>query len=240
MEYNFPLVEIAAQLADNSRVTMVLELMDGSSKTASELAIAANISASSASMHLAKLVNAGILGVTQEGRHKFYRVRSPSVAYAVEALAVAADLPLPNQDPANRGIIQDANPWAFARTCFDHLAGLLGVEVTAALQRRDYIRHDDAEGYIATPKGKTWFADMEIDCDQLEKERRAFATHCLDWSERRSHLGGALGAALLLGMHKMGWIAKSRIPRLVRLTLKGETELRDRLSIAFGRGLKNK
>jgi DNA-binding transcriptional ArsR family regulator len=240
MEYNSPLVEIAAQLADNSRVTMVLELMDGSSKTASELAIAANISAPSASMHLAKLVNAGILGVTQEGRHKFYRITNTSVAHAVEALAVAADLPLPNQDSGKRGIIKGANPWAFARTCFDHLAGLLGVAVTTALQRHDYIRQDGAEGYIATPKGKTWFAGMEIDCDQLEKERRAFATRCLDWSERRSHIGGALGAALFIGMHKMGWIAKSRIPRLIRLTLKGEGELRDRLSIVLGRGLKSK
>jgi hypothetical protein len=184
-------------------------------------------------MHLAKLVGAGILSATRVGRNKYYRIANPSMAHAIEALAIAADLPLPS---GSRGLIQAANPWAFARTCFDHLAGLLGVEVTTALERHDFVRQDGSASYAVTDAGAEFFAELGIDCDQLRTERRALATQCLDWSERRSHLGGALGAALLNAMCKLGWVAKSRIPRLVRVTLKGETELKKRLSIVLGRG----
>jgi DNA-binding PadR family transcriptional regulator len=98
------------------------------------------------------------------------------------------------------------------------------------------LRQEDGKSYSITDRGKEWFAEMRIDCEQLEGERRTLATQCLDWSEKRSHLGGALGAALLASMRKLGWIATSRVPRLVRLTLKGESELKSKLSIVVGRG----
>src|SRR5262245_1638135 len=120
------LAKMAAQLADPSRAEIVLLLMDGSSRRATELALAVNISAPSASMHLAKLVDAGILSVTQDGRSKYYRIATPAMAHAVEALAIAANLPVPDDDRGLGPTIRKANPWAFARTCYDHLAGLVG------------------------------------------------------------------------------------------------------------------
>jgi hypothetical protein len=112
------------------------------------------------------------------------------------------------------------------------------VEVTGALRRHNYIRQDGVDRYTLTTSGREWFSEIGVDCGKLENERRALTIQCLDWSERRSHLGGALGAALLNSMLSMGWLAKSRMPRLIRLTLKGETELRKRLSLALGRGSK--
>lgn len=231
------LVEIAAQLADRSRAAIVIHLMDGGSRTGSELALAVNLSPPSASMHLAKLVNTGILTSTRDGRNKYYRIASPAMAQAIEALSTAANLPLPEEARRERGLAQVVNPWAFARTCFDHLAGRLGVDIAAAFQQRDCVRSNGPSGYLLTPKGEEWFEKMGIDCAHLRSERRNFATQCLDWTERRSHIGGALGAALLNGMYRLGWLGKSRIPRLVRLTLKGEEELKRRLSLVVGRAL---
>jgi DNA-binding transcriptional ArsR family regulator len=131
---------IAARLADRTRMAMVLYLMDGQARTATELSLATNVSAASASMHLAKLVSAGILIATQNGRNKYYRIASPVMAHAVEAISAVVRAPLPIREPAqDRRRAQMANPWAFARTCYDHLAGLLGVELAGALEERNYL-----------------------------------------------------------------------------------------------------
>src|SRR5512142_953648 len=200
MDEHLPIVETAAQLADRSRALMVLQLMDGSSKTSTELSLAANVSAPSASMHLAKLVDAKVLSAERVGRNKYYRIAGPAMAHAIEALAIAADLPLPSRSSPARPLIHAANPWAFARTCFDHLAGLLGVEITTALERREFVRQDGAGSYAVTEIGEDFFGELGIECEQLRTERRALAAQCLDWSERRSHMGGALGAALMNAM----------------------------------------
>ncbi len=227
------MAKVAAQLGDRSRMAIVLHLMDGESRTSSELALAANLSAPSTSMHLAKLVRAGILSVNQHGRNKYFRIAGAEVAHAVEAISAAVRY-RPSQ-PAWGRRAQLLNPWAFARTCYDHLAGRLGVELALALERLQYLRPDSRGSYVVTPEGRARLQDLGIDCERLAKGRRALATPCLDWTEQRHHIGGALGAALLDQTCNLGWVARSRIPRLLRLTHKGEAELKRRFSLTFNR-----
>jgi len=227
--------ELGMLFADPSRVKLVLNLMDGSARTARELALAANLSAPSASMHLAKLVRARVLAVKSQGRNKYYRIANSAMAHAIEAMsgAAGASVSIDGHNPARR--LQFANPWAFARTCYDHLAGRLGVDLADTLERREYLVTGGGI-YQPTSKGEMFLDEFGIDCAQLHA-RRAFATQCLDWTERRSHIGGALGAALLSAMLKKGWLAKSRIPRLLRLTASGESELGRKLGLALQRKL---
>jgi DNA-binding transcriptional ArsR family regulator len=222
------LAQLSAQLADPARATMIMSLMDGSSRSAGELSLAANVSPSSASGHLSRLVNSRILTDTRQGRHKYYRIATAAVAHAVEALQIVA-----SPGTVLRQVGQSTlNPFSFARTCYDHLAGKLGVEVTSALQRQK-ILSQAGKGYELTGKGCGWLNDFGIDWQQLKLERRQFALQCLDFTERRPHLAGALGAAMLARMIELDWIAKTRVPRSVRLTSKGRTELSKELKIVF-------
>ncbi len=229
---------IAARLADRTRMAMVLYLMDGQARSATDLCLATNVSAPSASMHLAKLVSAGILIVTQNGRNKYYRIASSAMAHAVEAISVVVRAPQPIREPAqDRRRSPVANPWAFARTCYDHLAGRLGVELARALERRNYLCAASHAGYTVTATGREWMNSIGIDWEQLAEERRELVTQCLDWTEQRSHIGGALGALLFRRLLKLEWIAQSRIPRLVRITHKGEAEFERQLALVIPRRL---
>jgi DNA-binding transcriptional ArsR family regulator len=222
------LAKLSAQLADPARATIVVSLMDGSSRPTGELQISANVSPSSASMHLSKLVNARILTVVKQGRLKYYRIATAAVAHAVEALSIVALSGTAIQKAARSSL----NPFAFARTCYDHLAGKLGVQIVTALQGQNVIRAT-GKGYEVTASGSVWLSDMGINCKELQPRNRLFAAQCLDFTERRHHLAGALGAALLERMVEMGWIVKSRVPRAVRLTAKGKIELSKRLRLKF-------
>jgi DNA-binding transcriptional ArsR family regulator len=214
------------QFADRSRITMVLSLMGGDSRPASDLALLANLSASSASMHLAKLVRAGILSVRSQGRNKYYRIATPAMAHAIEAFGAASRL-------TERKLF--ANPWGFARTCYDHLAGRLGVELALGLQRRAYLRAAGRD-FKLTRAGRIWLNEFGVDWQALKNEKRSFAPQCLDWTEQRYHIAGALGSALLIRMFEQGWLKRSWAPRLVRLTTKGEIELSRRLSVVVRLG----
>jgi DNA-binding transcriptional ArsR family regulator len=220
--------KLSAQLADPARATIVVSLMDGSSRPTGELQISANVSPSSASMHLSKLVGARILTVVKRGRLKYYRIATAAVAHAVEALSIVA-LPGTAVQKAARSSL---NPFAFARTCYDHLAGKLGVQVVTALQGEEVIRAV-GKGYEVTASGAAWMSEMGINCEELYGGKRLFASQCLDFTERRHHLSGALGAALLERMVELDWIVKSRVPRAVRLTPKGKMELNKRLHLKF-------
>jgi DNA-binding transcriptional ArsR family regulator len=226
MDEDTKLADLAAQLADRSRTTMVLNLMDGDSRPASELALLANLSASSASMHLAKLVRAGILSVRSQGRNKYYRIATPAMAHAIEAFGAASCL-------TERKLF--ANPWGFARTCYDHLAGKLGVELALGLQRRAYLRAAGRE-FKLTRAGRIWLKEFGVDWQALKNERRSFAPQCLDWTEHRYHIAGALGSAFLIRMFELGWLKTAWAPRLLRLTTKGEIELSRRLSVVVRSG----
>lgn len=225
------LAKVSAQLADPARAKMILALMDGSSRPTGELQISANLSPSSASTHLAKLVSARILTVVKQGRLKYYRIATAAVAHAVEAMQVVASPGASLQTVARSPL----NPFSFARTCYDHLAGKLGVEVVTALQRQNVIRAA-GKHYEVTASGSDWLEGLGINWKQLQSERRMFATQCLDFTERRHHLAGALGAAMLERMVELDWIARSRVPRAVRLTSKGKTELSQRLRLEFTEG----
>lgn len=226
MDVKKELANLAGQLADPARASIVLNLMDGSSRPTGELQIAANISPSSASAHLSKLVNARILSVIKRGRLKYYRISTAAVAHAIEALTVVA---LPGN--AIRQVARSSiNPFSFARTCYDHLAGRLGVQIIGAMQAEEILR-PSGKGYEVTFHGADWLEGLGIDFDLLQMERRLFAPQCLDFTERRPHLGGALGAALFSRMIELQWLVKLHVPRAVRLTPRGRTELRRRLNL---------
>ena len=222
------LAKVAAQFADPARAKMVVSLMDGSSRSAGDLGLAANVSPSSASGHLSKLASSGLLTVSKMGRQKYYRLTTAAVARAVEALQVIAS---PGRPLAHMGA-SVLSPFAFARTCYDHLAGKLGVEITAALERQRIIRRRET-AFEVTGHGFDWLDRLEIDCRKLKAEKRAFAPQCLDLTERRPHIAGALGSALCARFIEAGWLVKTRVPRVVRLTAQGSSELSKRLHIVF-------
>jgi DNA-binding transcriptional ArsR family regulator len=222
------LAELSAQFADPARAAMVISLMDGSSPSAGELGLAANVSPSSASGHLSKLVSSGILTDSKMGRQKYYRIATTTVAHAVEALQVIAS---PGTVLSQIGR-SSLNPFAFARTCYDHLAGRLGVEITSALEKQKIIR-PTGKAFEVTNSGLDWLDELKIDWRQLKLEKREFAMQCLDFTERRPHLAGAVGSALCARMIALGWLVKTRVPRSVRLTAEGQKELNRRLQLVF-------
>lgn len=220
MDVKQDLAEIAALIGEPARIVMLWSLLGGEARPASELAFYANVSAQSASAHLARLVEAGLLAVEARGRHRYYRLAGAEVAHAIEALAALipsakdmADLP-PRQTPDLK----------YARTCYDHLAGRAAVEICAALKDRGYLMPVGAD-FEVTGKGEKLFRDLGIETGELRRQRRIFAHQCQDWSERRPHIAGALGAALLEQMFRRGWIARVRSSRIVRVTAKGREDV---------------
>lgn len=190
--------------------------------TAGELARFAGILPQTASTHLAKLVEGGLLMLTAQGRHRYYRLASGEVAHALEALAVIA--PPAKVRSLRASLI--AEQLRIARTCYDHLAGKLGVQLTQALVEAEVLRLQEQERrYQVTDKGEQFLARFGLDLEKLQQQRRAFATPCLDWSERRSHLGGALGAALMERLFQLGWVESLAVSRVVRLTKSGQKGL---------------
>lgn len=217
------LAPLGALIGDPARAAMLWTLMDGRAKPAGELAYVAGISAPSASQHLAKLIDADLLAQEVQGRHRYYRIARPEVAAALEALMAAAGArPGPRTVPAARRTPQELR---YARTCYDHLAGELGVGIYEAMRKRQLLEGEGKEVRV-TAAGHRWLAKFGIDDAALVVKRRALACGCLDWSERRHHLAGTLGAALLAAMVREGWLARSKKSRAVRVTPPGVAALR--------------
>jgi DNA-binding transcriptional ArsR family regulator len=217
---------IATLIGDPSRAAILLALLDGRALPAGELARHASISPQTASAHLDKLFRAHLLSVEIQGRHHYYRLRSPQVAQLLESLStVVPPAPAPAHSDSTKSL-------RFARICYDHLAGKLGVAVTRALCDHCYI-HDGEVGYMVTNSGKAWFASLGVDVEELRASRRPLTRRCLDWSERRPHLAGGLGAALANRLVKLNWITRARTGRIVHLTEKGERALRAQLELNF-------
>ena len=216
----------AALIGDPGRAAMLQALQDGRAHPAGALAWAAGLSAQAASNHLAKLVDGGLVSVEREGRHRYYRLANAEVAHVLEALAVLA-APV-------RSLEQPRSPLARAlrdgRCCYGHLAGRLGIAVTDALLDRDLIRPAADKLYEVTPTGRAWFEDLGLDLAALRSKRGA-ARQCLDWTERRHHLAGPLGVALLSRMVALGWIETAAGSRAARLTTLGREEVRARLGV---------
>ncbi|HXB07898.1 MAG TPA: winged helix-turn-helix domain-containing protein [Puia sp.] len=205
---------IAQLIGDPVRANILWTLLDGRAYTASELAAAVDTSAPNCSMHLAKLIKADLLTVEAQGRHRYYTFARPEVAYAVEA--IAALVPHHAREAAEK----EDPPIRTCRTCYDHLAGRVGVQLTESLVRQKLLEQTQKE-FIPTQKGIRWFTGHGIDIGTLRRQRRNFARTCLDWTERRPHLAGSLGAALLKMMLDEHWLRSIPHTRAVQVTPKG-------------------
>ncbi len=219
---NAALAAVASLIGDPSRATILSALLDGGALTAGELARAASIAPQTASGHLAQLVAGGLLVVDAQGRRRYYRIAGADVAHAIEALSAITPPPLPQRALRSR-------PAAIrcARTCYDHLAGQLGVELADALVARGILSRTGRE-FLVTAAGALWFAELGVDIELVRRSRRKFATTCLDWTERRHHIGGALGAALATRLFELAWVTRMEASRALRITVAGRIAL-DRL-----------
>ena len=217
---------IAVLIGDRARVRMLEALIEESDLPASELAIRAGVSASTASVHLAKLSGGGLVTVDRRGRQRRYRLAGPAVAAAIEALgAIAPIRPVRSLREATRGDLLREG-----RTCYDHLAGRLGVELTRALLRNGILRRRGS-AYLLTRRGEGLLNELGIDVARVRAQRRPFAFACLDWSEHGDHVAGGFGAALAERLFGLGWVERVGPGRAAALTEVGRVELRTRLSL---------
>jgi len=214
-------VGIAALIGDHARAEVLTALMADRALTATELADVAGVTKQTISAHLAKLTDAGLVAFEQQGRHRYFRLADRDVAHLLESLmgvafrTGAVRVRNSPREPALRR----------ARVCYDHLAGEVGVRVYEGLLRRGTLKARPA-GLELTPLGRRFFGRLGIDTDDLSRQKRALCLACLDWSERRHHLAGALGAALLSRAIELGWARRSRDSRVVSLTTAGDDALR--------------
>ena len=222
------LESIATLIGEPARAKMLWSLLDGRAYTPTELALFSDTSPQSASSHLSKMVQAGLLKVSVQGRHRYYSFSRDEVAYAIEALGSLASIKSKDTPPVAEA--KTKSPIKYCRTCYDHLAGKVGVAIHDKLLERNYIQLDGGR-YSITDGGQNWFAGLSIFTQELERGRRAFAKPCLDWSERKYHLAGALGAALLSSLLREGFLRKTKDSRVVVVTSKGSNQLYDLLKL---------
>jgi DNA-binding transcriptional ArsR family regulator len=212
----------AALIGEPARAVILLALLDGRPLTASNLAARVDLAPSTTSEHLRRLVAGGLLIAERRGRHRDYRLAGREVAQALEALgALSGPGPTADDDAFEREVTRDLR---FARSCFDHLAGRLGVAITDALLARRCLV-EDGDDYRLTAAGEAWFAAFGVDVAAARGRRRRFARRCLDWSERRPHLAGALGTALFAELLARGWVERLDGERVLRLTPRGAAGL---------------
>ena len=215
------MVEVAALVGDTARATMLAALMGGQVLTASELASLARVSRPTASGHLGKLTAARLLSVTKKRRNRYYRIASPLVARMLESIKAVAAIETPARYQP-RSAQDDA--LRFARTCYDHLAGQLGVAIADALVAKNYLVLNE-EGGEVTARGKKALAQFGADLTAKSSSRRIYCRACLDWSERRYHVAGLVGAAILSRCLELAWVTRGRDTRAVRLTPAGRRGL---------------
>lgn len=238
------IARVASLLADPARAKILLALGDGRALAASVLSDEAGVAASTASSHLRKLVDGGFLTVERHGRHRYFRIAGPHVGELLEALArVAPPAPVKSLKEGTR-----AQAVRFARTCYDHLAGRLGTELMAAMIERGLLEGGDgtfdptsaredrlsAPGwdidYRLTARGIEELGAFGIDLEELPSRRR-LVRYCIDWSEQRHHLAGALGAAIAQRTFELGWVKRAKATRAVHLTEQGYVGLRETFGV---------
>jgi len=208
------IAEIAALVGDPTRATMVSALLDGRALTASELACAARITPQTASTHLAKLTQAGLLAVVRNGRHRYFRLASPTVVDMIDGIVAVAL----QKRPRYRPLSGQARALSAARICYDHLAGRLSVDLTDSFIAREYVMLDDDEAAEITKAGIRVFTEFGIELPTLRSARRHFCRLCLDWTERRPHIAGAIGAAMTKRYFDLGWMERMQRSHAVIVT----------------------
>lgn len=218
---------VAALIGDPARASMLCALLDADELSAGVLARLGGVAANAATAHLNKLLAGGLILVRDSGRNRFYRLSSGEVAHALEALSVVASPPR----IVALAQAQSAEQLRHARSCYDHLAGRLGVAVTEALVRHGIILPAARREYDLTTRGNRFFASLGVDVEGARQTRRHFARQCLDWSERRPHLAGALGAALRDAFLAKDWVAMRPATRALRVTDGGRSALKSLLAI---------
>ncbi len=221
-------INVASLLCEPSRAKILWNLLDGRAYTASELALVSDLSPSSVSNHLSKLLDGNILRVDIQGRHRYYSFFSSDVAYTVESLANLANDNLSSK--SNKELIKTGVK--YCRSCYDHLAGYVGVAVTEAMVKQGYLIKSD-KVYLVTKKCWDWLSQFGILEVDFKKSRRPLTRQCLDWSERRPHLAGHLGAVLLEKMLENNWLKKVQFSREIIITSKGKQSLNDLLGIVL-------
>ena len=218
MKEKHAISSLGSLLADPGRSAMLLALLEGRALPAGELARAAAVSAQSASAHLAKLSRGGLITVQREGRCRYYKLAGPRVANALEALgAISTVRPVAEYTTAKAD-----QSMLLARSCYDHLAGRVGVALTETMQKQRIIVTEGERDYRVTARGVEWLGELGIEMELLKKSKRNVARRCLDWTERRPHVAGALGAALMQHFLAEGWLARMRESRALRVTQKGQ------------------
>lgn len=217
---------IAAAIGEPARARMLYALLDDRARTATELAMVGGVNPSTASAHLARLKDAHLVRMAVQGKHRYYRLDGPDVAGVLERLSVLAG------GKRTEFVPNTPNALRSARTCYDHLAGTLGVALFDRLEATGCIEAARAEDERElTAKGARALEALGVDVDGARASRRRFAFACLDWSERRPHLGGALGAAFLAAALKRRWVARVRESRAVAVTTLGARELAGRFGV---------
>ena len=209
------LAGVAGAIAEPARARMLCCLMDGHARTSTELAVVGEVSPSTASVHLAKLKDQHLVSVLAQGKHRYYTLAGADVAAAIEALMRVAGLSRPAFVPTTPDRLRNA------RTCYDHMAGAVAVRMHDYMADNAWLIADQSD-YQLSEVGAAALARLGLDPDQLRKSRRRFACACLDWSERRPHLGGALGAQLLTTLLKQGWVERDLDSRALAITRDGK------------------
>ena len=221
------LARLAGLLADDTRAAFCLALFDGRAWTAGELARHAGVTRSTASEHLDRLVAGGLLAERRRGRHRYVELADAGVAELLEDLM--AHLAPGQERPRTFRAVATADALARARTCYDHLAGRLGVAVTDAMAAKGLLDQDS--GFALTGAGADWLTALGIDVADLRKRKRPVARVCLDWTERRPHLAGGAGAQICSRFHANGWVRRIGDGRALLVTPTGQVALRELLGI---------
>jgi DNA-binding transcriptional ArsR family regulator len=220
-------------VGDPGRAAILLSLMGGVALPAGELAHIANVAPQTASGHLAKLVGGGLLTVERQGRHRYYRLLNAEVADAIESLLVLTPTPRSKRKSAS-DMKAAAGSLAYARTCYAHLAGWLGVQIAERLEARGFLLIAGPKTYTLTPTGRAWFELLGTKVFSIGKAPEKTTRRCLDWTERRHHLAGSLGCSMFKRFQELGWVSGIRGTRAIRVTLEGKRRFWDLLRIPVG------
>lgn len=219
---------VAHLIAEPVRAVILVTLANGSALSASALAEAAGVTAQTASSHLAKLLDGGLLTVESKGRHRYYRLAGAHVSHVLESLASVGPVTPAWRSTPNRS----ARELRFARCCYDHLAGQIGVAVTQSMLKRGFVIEACDRQYALTACGSAWLQQLGVGAGDSTLEHTGHARQCLDWTERQYHIAGPLGARLMDAFLAWDWMRKSPVTRSVTITAKGWEALDKHFGIA--------